>query len=163
MAGALLLWFGQGYAQSDWLEFQSRFLTPEAELEQRYELLQKAAMADPGDPFLPIAEAELAVEISRANLQEAEAAYRRSYDLFPQNPHLLVALGETLDELGRSAEATRFFEEALYWAPSYGVTRYAYATHLLRTGKEVEAVDAFRRANEASAYPWAAQSGRRDD
>ncbi|MEM7013318.1 MAG: hypothetical protein AAF585_17745, partial [Verrucomicrobiota bacterium] len=119
--------------------------------------LQSARALDPNDPFLHIREAELALEVHGANLEVAAKAYLKSYDIHPQNPRMLIALGEVLEELDRSEEATQYFQEAVFWAPSYGITRYAYASHLLRLGRDADANVAMIWANEASVYPWTAE------
>ena len=157
IAGTLLLWFGHRYTQSDWHEIESEKLARADRLEESLKELRSARVLDPSDPALHIREAELAVEIYGANLDAAANSYHEGYELYPQDPRLLISLGATLAELGREDEATRYFEEAVFWAPSYGVTRYAYASHLSRLGRDADANLALRWAGEATAYHWTSE------
>lgn len=159
LAGALLLVFGIKFGQSDLREFEAGRLTKAGELEKSLEKIKEARELDPSDPFLPIREAELTLEIYGANLELAADDYLASYNLYPQNPRLLIALGQTLDDLGQSELATKYFEEAIFRAPSYGVTRYAWANHLFNLGRDAEGAQALRWASEATAYPWTAEVG----
>ncbi|MFT5465026.1 MAG: hypothetical protein ACI8UO_000112 [Verrucomicrobiales bacterium] len=159
ICGLLLIIFGHRYAKSDLREFEAERLAEAGELEASVDKIKEARELDPADPFLPMREAELALEIYGANLEVAADCYLESYELYPQNPRMLIALGQTLDELGRSDSATRYFEEALFRAPTYGVTRYAWANHLLKLGREAEANQALQWANEATAYRWTAEVG----
>ena len=155
--GLLLLWNGHRYFQSDWREIRSDQLAETGDFSESLLEIQSARVLDPNDPFLHIREAELALEVYGANLDAAANAYFESYELHPQNPRMLIAFGEVLDELGRSDEATQYFEQAVYWAPSYGITRYAYASHLNRIGREEDANAAMIWASEATVYPWTAE------
>ena len=153
-AGVLLLVFGQKYVRSDLREIDSDRLAASGQVQEALQAVQAARQLDPVDPFLAAKEADRILAVYEGSLTAAAMAYFESYRYYSQNPRVLLRMGGILEELGRPEEATRYFEEALFWAPSYGITRYAYAMHLLQLGRDEEANAALRWASEATAFRW---------
>lgn len=83
-----------------------------------------------------------------AHFEKAIAAYDRSLGIFPLDEHVLVRLGQTLDELGRFTEAKAAYRKAIEHDPKLGVLHAYYARHLFRVGRFEEARAEFARARE---------------
>jgi O-antigen ligase len=84
-------------------------------------------------------------------LNAAVTAYERALQIFPLDEHVLVRLGQTLDELGRFAEARTAYRRALDHDPKLGVLHAYYAQHLFRVGRAEEAHAAFAEARQLGA------------
>lgn len=80
----------------------------------------------------------------------AVAAYEHALQVFPLDEHVLVRLGQTLDELGRFAEARTAYRRAIEHDPKLGVLHGYYAQHLFRVGRTEEARIAFAEARKWS-------------
>jgi tetratricopeptide (TPR) repeat protein len=87
----------------------------------------------------------------RAHLEAAADAYRHSLAIFPFDEHVLVRLGQALDELERFAEAREAYETALRHDPNLGVLHAYFARHLARVGRADEAQEQSDRAAQLSA------------
>jgi O-antigen ligase len=78
-------------------------------------------------------------EDRRKNLDGAAAAYLSALNIFPQDEHTLVRLGETLRDLGKLKEAEQAFQQAIAMDPKMGVLHAYYAVHLAWVGRQKEA------------------------
>ena len=81
----------------------------------------------------------------------AVAAYERALAIFPLDEHVLVRLGQALDELGRFPEARNAYRRAIEHDPKLGVLHGYYAQHLFRVGRTEEARAAFAEARKWSS------------
>jgi hypothetical protein len=72
-------------------------------------------------------------------LESALSAYDQSLTIFPVDEHVLIRKAQTLDALGRFAEARRCYELAVKNDPNLGVLHAYFAQHLFRVGREEEA------------------------
>lgn len=86
-----------------------------------------------------------------AYFSQAVAAYQRSLDIFPFDEHVLVRLGQALDELGRLPEARAAYRKAIEHDQNLGVLRAYYAQHLFRVGRNEDARAEFAEARRLSS------------
>ncbi len=82
------------------------------------------------------------------NHKGAERAYRRGLELAPQDPELLNALGWTLFQDGRPAEAVTEYERALAADPDHVKAHNNLALALVELGRLQEAAAHFNRSLE---------------
>ena len=82
----------------------------------------------------------------RPSLEAAVGAYTKALELFPEDEHVWVRLGETLDDLGRFKEAERAFRRAVELDPNLGVLRAYLANHLALVGRDSEAAAEIQEA-----------------
>lgn len=87
----------------------------------------------------------------RAQLEAAIDAYRHSLAIFPFDEHVLVRLGQALDELGRFSEAREAYETAIRHDPRLGVLHAYFARHLARVGRTEEAQEHRELASQLAA------------
>jgi TolB-like protein/Tfp pilus assembly protein PilF len=108
----------------------------------------KSALAlDPNLSEAYLAQA-LILELLDLNLAGAEAEYRRSLELAPQNPHVLNDLAILMAKLGRLDEAVALAQRAIALDPLRGTFHFAIAQYLIALGRYDEAEAALRRAIE---------------
>jgi TolB-like protein/Flp pilus assembly protein TadD len=88
----------------------------------------------------------LILELFDFNLAGAEAEYRRSLELAPQNPHAINDLAILMAELGRLDEAVALAQRAIALDPLRGTFHYALARYLIALGRYDEAEAALRKA-----------------
>jgi tetratricopeptide (TPR) repeat protein len=82
----------------------------------------------------------------RRLLESALEAYDASLRVFPYDIHVLVRKAQTLDSLGRYAEARTQYQKAIENDPNLGVTYAYFAQHLFRVGREDEGREAMQKA-----------------
>jgi O-antigen ligase len=87
----------------------------------------------------------------RARFSEAVAAYRRALEIFPYDEHVLVRLGQALDDLNRLPEANDAYRKAIEHDPKLGVLHAYYAQHLFRVGRDQQARAEFAEAGRLGA------------
>ncbi|MEM9598134.1 MAG: tetratricopeptide repeat protein [Acidobacteriota bacterium] len=93
----------------------------------------------------------------RGLLEEAVAAYRRAYDIDPQNPDASYNVGATLVELGRPGEAQVHFLRALEADPDHPDANFNLGIGLRAKGRLGEAVERFQTAARADPGDVAAR------
>ena len=86
------------------------------------------------------------LELLDLNLAGAEAEFRRSLELAPQNPHVINDLAILTAELGRLDEAVALTQRAIALDPLRGTFHYALARYLIALGRYDEAEAALRKA-----------------
>lgn len=109
---------------------------------------------DPKNPFLwrHLGQAHAALgeaaagPAARAAFADAALAFENGLILYPRDQWLLVGLGESLDQLGRFAEAEPVFRRAVEWNPASFTVRYHYATHLRLSGRLAEAEAEYKKS-----------------
>lgn len=71
---------------------------------------------------------------NRPDLLAAEAAFKKGLEVFPQDEDHWVRLGQTLDALGKYAEARKAYEQAISLDPKHGLLYGYLAEHYLKIG-----------------------------
>ena len=74
-------------------------------------------------------------------LEDSEKAFERAVELTPTKQHALMQLGELRILRGKSEEGMELFKRAYESAPQFDDLARLYATALVRTGRDKEAVD----------------------
>jgi tetratricopeptide (TPR) repeat protein len=82
------------------------------------------------------------------SLAQAEATFRKALQQRPNDPYILMFLGQTLNRLSREDEALKSFELAAKTDPENIDILVQYGNTLNRLGKKNEAVAAYEKANE---------------
>ena len=87
-------------------------------------------------------------EILRKNyLNSAVNAYRKGLELFPQDEHALVRMGQSLDGLKRYEDAEVVFQKVIALDPNLGVIYGYYGAHLKAMGKMEESKAAYEKGD----------------
>lgn len=87
----------------------------------------------------------------RRLLESALEAYDASLRVFPYDEHVLIRKAQTLDEMGRFAEARSHYQKAIENDPNLGVLYAYYAQHLFRVGRTQEGREAMKKATSLTA------------
>lgn len=87
----------------------------------------------------------------RRLLESALEAYDASLQIFPYDEHVLIRKAQTLDEMGRFAEARSYYQKAVENDPNLGVLYAYYAQHLFRVGRTQEGREAMKKATSLTA------------
>ncbi len=74
-------------------------------------------------------------------LEDSEKAFERAVELTPTKQHALMQLGEVRMVRGKNEEGLELFKRAYESSPQFDELARLYATALVRTGKDKEAVD----------------------
>jgi O-antigen ligase len=93
-----------------------------------------------------LAKESLNLAEQRALLESALEAYDASLGVFPFDEHVLVRKAQTLDALGRFAEARAYYQRAIENDQNFGLVYAYFAQHLFRVGREEEGREAMQKA-----------------
>jgi O-antigen ligase len=83
----------------------------------------------------------------RRVLESALENFDASLRVFPYDIHVLIRKAQTLDALGRFAEARSQYQKAIENDPNLGVLYAYFAQHLFKVGREEEARQAMQKAS----------------
>ena len=105
--------------------------------------------------------------LTQHRTRDAERTYRRALARRPNDPDVLVALSQLLDDTGRSAEAESLLEQALAVDPESPTAHYRMAWNLRDQGKDQEAIAHYKVVSEslgrvAEVYPWTFEASDED-
>ena len=110
------------------------------------------------DLYFHLGEANRSLGLSTAGRAEKRRcfeasveAYRQSLAIMPLDEHVLVRFAQSLDELGRFAEAREAYETAIRHDPQLGVLHAYFARHLARVGRADEAHERLSEARRLSS------------
>ena len=122
-------------------------------LDKAEETLALAERSQPGDPYLLVVKANLA--LSRGKLDEAAAGYRQALETQKldglQQADCHYGLGRVFQAKGDFAHAAVAFDEALRLDPSFLQAYTAKGLALERQGKPQEALDLYQQATGINA------------
>jgi tetratricopeptide (TPR) repeat protein len=106
---------------------------------------------DADSAFVHRAQAEIYVEAQQPDkaIEEYHAALKRS----PNDPELYEALGDALQTINRTAEATVAYESELKINPRSAIALFNLGKIQVQTGDPAQGVEYLRRAVEAHASP----------
>jgi adenylate cyclase len=134
--------YAETYARLGWnysMGWTSQWSQDPQDLEQAFELVQKALARD---PFLPLAHRVLGwVSLWRKQYAQAIAAAKRAVALAPNDAEGYARLGEILNFAGRPEEAIRMVEKAMRLNPRSPAVYLFYLGHAYcLTGRYEEAI-----------------------
>lgn len=143
-----------------WCE-RARVALRDRKFDLSIELARRAIGDEPRNPdvYFHLGEAHRSLALAtpgraqkRPHFEAAIDAYRRSLAIFPRDEHVLVRLGQSLDELERFTEAREAYETAIRHDPQLGVLHAYFSRHLSRVGRSEEAKEQLDEARRLSAH-----------
>ena len=107
--------------------------------------------ADPDSAFVHRAQAEIYAEAQQPDkaVEEYQAALKRS----PNDPELYEALGDALQKISHTTEASAAYESELKINPQSAIALYNLGKIQVQTGDPAKGVEYLQRAVEAHAAP----------
>lgn len=128
------------------------------EFKQAVELLRAADKILPNTPDI-LLNLGASLHEGRLSAPQAHAAYVAAAEAAPASPKAYNNLGNLSSELGRHAEAIKYYEQALELDPKHFDTLYNYGGTLMEMNRMADAVAVFDRALKISPRDLDARNG----
>jgi O-antigen ligase len=158
--GAWILAAGFPKLPAEDLTEKARIAVRNREYFKAIEIGKRALEREQRNPFLyfhlgeahrALANSQRLQTLRRPNFEAAVDFYRKGLQLFPQDIHLWVRLGQALDGLREFRDAEEAYLNALKIDPNLGAIHAYYAVHLQARGRNEEAERQHAIANRISS------------